>query len=215
MPRGENKVTISIINGSPKRGKSTSELMIQYFCQEMSDEKTVTVYDASKAPLQQSQYEEIVNSTALLIVFPLYVDSIPSNALRVLADLEKQYKLRKNMMVYCIVNNGFFEGKQNYIAIEQIKNWCDVTGTTWGQGIGIGAGEMLPLITDIPLGHGPNKNLGRAIKLLANNMQNQKSGENILISPNWPRFLWKIQSSLLVWYPRAKHNGLTKRDMKK
>lgn len=208
-------MTISVINGSPKRGKSTSGLLIKYFCQAIDDKKIVRIYDASKAPLQQEQYDEIINSTALLFVFPLYVDSIPSNLLRILVDLEKQYRLTKNTMVYCIVNNGFFEGKQNYIAIEQIKSWCDAAGTTWGQGIGMGAGEMLPFIAEVPLGHGPNKNLGRAINLLANNILNQKSGENILSSPNWSRFLWKIQSSLLGWYPRAKHNGLTKHEMKK
>ncbi|MDO5601327.1 MAG: hypothetical protein Q4G07_01030 [Oscillospiraceae bacterium] len=208
-------MTISIINGSPKRGKSTSELMIKYFCREIGDEKIVRVYDAGKAPLQQKQYDEIMNSTALLMVFPLYVDSFPSNVLRILAELEKQGKQSKNMMVYCIVNNGFFEGKQNDIVIEQMKNWCEVTGATWGQGVGVGAGEMLPFLAEIPLGHGPNKNLGRTIKLLADNIRNQKSGENILVSPNWPRFLWRLQSSLLVWYPRAKHNGLKKRDLKK
>lgn len=207
-------MTISVINGSPKRGKSTSELMIKYFCQEVGDKMILRVYDAGKAPLRQEQYDEILNSTAILFVFPLYVDSIPSNLLRILVDLEKQHKLTKNTMVYCIVNNGFFEGTQNDIAIEQLKNWCAAAGTTWGQGIGIGAGEMLPFITDIPLGHGPNRNLGRAVKLLADNIINQKSGETILRSPNWPRFLWRIQSSLLVWYPRAKHNGLTKRGMK-
>lgn len=35
-------------------------------------------------------------------------------------------------MVYCIINNDFFEGWQNHIALEQMKNWCNAMELTWG-----------------------------------------------------------------------------------
>ena len=107
-----------------------------------------------------------------------------------------------------MINNGFFEGRQNHIAIKQMQHWCTSAGVTWGQAIGIGAGEMLPFISGTPLGHGPNKNLGIAITEFVQNIQTQKSGKALFISPNWPRSVWKLQSTLLVWYPRAKRNGL-------
>lgn len=152
-------MNISIINGSPKPGKSTSGLLIKYLLQEMG-ECNAQVF---KCALQTTELAKIACSDVLVLVFPLYVDSIPSQLLQLLIILEELKNLNHDMMVYCIVNNGFFEGTQNYVAIQQIKNWCAAADLNWGQGVGIGAGEMLPFIANIPLKHGPNKNIGYAI----------------------------------------------------
>lgn len=113
-------MNISIINGSPKSGKSTSGLLIKYLLQEM-EECNAEVF---KCTLQTAELAKIACSDVLVLVFPLYVDSIPSQLLQLLIILEELKNLNHDMMVYCIVNNGFFEGTQNYIAIQQIKNWC-------------------------------------------------------------------------------------------
>ncbi|MDE6259561.1 MAG: NAD(P)H-dependent oxidoreductase [Oscillospiraceae bacterium] len=202
-------MNISIINGSPKPGESTSGLLIKYLLQEMG-ECNVQVF---KCALQTTELAEIASSDVLVLVFPLYVDSIPSQLLQLLIILEELKNMNHDMMVYCIVNNGFFEGTQNYIAIQQIKNWCTAADLNWGQGIGIGAGEMLPFIADVPLKHGPNKNIGYAISSLATNLLNKKSGKDSFVSPNWPRFLWRMQSTKFFWIPRARSNSLKKQDL--
>lgn len=211
MRRWENnkKMKISILNGSPKSGKSTSGLLIKYLLQEIGECNA----QAFKYSLQTTELTKIANSDVLVLVFPLYVDSIPSQLLQLLINLEKLKDLNHDMMVYCIVNNGFFEGTQNYIAIQQLKNWCAAANLNWGQGIGVGAGEMLPFTANVPLKHGPNKNIGYAISNLATNLLNKKSGEDKFVSPNWPRFLWKIQSTKFFWMPHAKSNGLKKQDL--
>ncbi|MDD3339854.1 MAG: hypothetical protein PHS82_13485 [Lachnospiraceae bacterium] len=201
---------ISIINGSPKLGKSTSELIVEYLTPLISKNNSIEVFNTNTTALNEGQLSGIICSDTIIFAFPLYVDSIPSNLLRLLIGLEKRQFPSQNIMVYCVVNNGFFEGKQNHIAVKQIKSWCAINHLIWGQGIGIGAGEMLPFLKDIPLGHGPNKNIGNAIKQLSFNILTRQGGEDLFISPNWPRFLWKVQSSLFVWYPRAKSNGLKK-----
>lgn len=202
-------MNISIINGSPKSGKSTSGLLIKYLLQEMG-ECNAQVF---KCALQTTELAKIACSDVLVLVFPLYVDSIPSQLLQLLIILEELKNLNHDMMVYCIVNNGFFEGTQNYIAIQQIKNWCAAADVNWGQGVGIGAGEMLPFTANIPLKHGPNKNIGYAISSLAANLRNKKSGKDSFVSPNWPRFLWRIQSTKFFWIPRARSNSLKKQDL--
>lgn len=204
---------ISIINGSPKPGKNTSEILIHFFLAELAGKHSVETYRPGKQPLSPEQIDQLGASDVILFAFPLYVDSIPSHLLKLLVEISNQTKLSSKTMVYCLVNNGFFEGIQNHIAIEQMQLWCASVGATWGQAIGLGAGEMLPFIADIPLGHGPNKNLGHAMKELVHNVQNRTGGANIYISPNWPRPLWKLQSSLFVWYPRAKQNGLKIREL--
>ena len=206
---------ISIINGSPKQGKNTSEILINFFLSEIGNKNHINIYHPIKQSLNPKDFEMLSSSDVLLFVFPLYIDSIPSHLLRLLIDLDKNKIFSKNTCVYCIINNGFFEGKQNHIAIEQMKIWCIAAGATWGQAIGVGAGEMLPFVSEIPLGHGPNKNLGNAIKCLANNLLNKKTATDILFSPNWSRVIWRIQSTLLVWYPRAKKNNLKMRDIGK
>lgn len=203
---------ITIINGSPKGGKSTSELMIGHLVSRMADHE-VEIYNISKSTLSEEQLEDVTNSDVLVFAFPLYIDSMPAHLLSFLVDLEKQTFPRQDSMVYCVVNNGFFEGKQNCIATQQMKHWCKAVNLTWGQAVGIGAGEMLPFIKDIPLGYGPNKNVGYAINQLSLNILSKSTGDDILISPNWPRPLWKIQSSSSVWYPWAKANGLKKKEL--
>ena len=205
---------ISIINGSPKLGKSTSELMIDYLFKELGEQE-IQIYSIAKTALTNMQITELIQSDALILVFPLYVDSIPSHLLRQLIALEAAGFKEKEVKLYCIINNGFFEGEQNHIAVCQIRLWGQSAGLIWGQGFGIGAGEMYPLIQNIPLGYGPKKNLGYAIKTLAQNILTHSSAEDTFLSVNWPRFLWRIQASTLVWYPRARVNGLKKRELRK
>lgn len=201
---------ICIINGSPKASKSTSELLIEYLMPFIKGNEVVT-YNVFKTDFSQIQLQ---GSEVLIFVFSLYIDSINSHLLRFLIELEKRGFENKNINVYYIINNGFYEGWQNRVAADIMKNWCKAAGLTYGQTLGIGAGEMLPFLKDIPLGHGPNKNIGIALQKLSCNILSLNKGNDLFISPNWPRFLWKIQASLSVWYPRAKKNGLKRKNLK-
>ena len=82
-------------------------------------------------------------------------------------------------MIYAVANNGFFEGKQNEIAIGQIKIWSEKINAKWGQGIGIGSGEMLPYLKNVPLGKEPIRNLGEGLENLCENILSLRNGENI------------------------------------
>lgn len=204
---------ISIINGSPEPGHSTSGYIIDLIVPRISEGNILEIYNISRGNLQEGQFVKIQNCDVLVLAFPLYVDSIPSHMLRFMAELEERGFASKNTMVYCIINNGFFEGKQNRIATMQVKNWCKRTGLVWGQAIGAGAGEMIPMLKDIPMGHGPNKSIFNVLECFSANIMGKKAGEDIYFSPDWPRWLWKIQASFCVWYPRARANKLTKRDL--
>lgn len=206
-------MNICILNGSPKASKSTSELLIEYLMSFTGENETVT-YNVCKSNLSEEQFSRIQSSDALVFVFPLYIDGINSQLLRFLIELEKRGFNNKSIGVYCIINNGFYEGRQNLIAADIMKNWCKAVGLTYGQTLGVGAGEMLPFLKSIPLGHGPNRNLGIAIKKLSRNILSVNQGEDLFFSPNWPRFLWKIASSYNFWYPRAKGNGLKRKRLK-
>lgn len=204
---------ICIINGSPKVSKSTSELLIEYLMPFIKGNEIVT-YNVCKTDFFKTQFSQIQSSEVIVFVFPLYIDSINSHLLRFIIELEKRGFENKNINVYCIINNGLYEGWQNHVASDIMKNWCKSTGLTYGQTLGVGAGEMLPFLKDVPLGYGPNKDIGIALQELSRNILSLNQGEDLFISPNCPRRFWKIASSFYFWYPRAKKNGLKRKRLK-
>lgn len=98
--------------------------MLYYFLT-TTDRSESEIYKISQSPLTEAQIAKIQSSDALIFAFPLYIDSIPSHLLRELLVLEQRGFQEKKTKVYCIINNGFFEGEQNHVAIEQMKLWCE------------------------------------------------------------------------------------------
>ena len=207
-------MTIAMINGSPKLGKSNSEEMIKRFESFINSENKITHYNINKKPLNQEQYKALCHMDVLIFAFPLYIDAIPSHLFRMMIEFEDYYKNTSNndISVYAIINNGFYEGCQNHVAVDILKNWCTRCGISFGMAIGSGAGEMIASMENVPVGKGPLKNLGNAMKSLANNIQKKSSNESILFSPNFPRFAWKY-SGTFYWNAAAKKNGLRKKDI--
>ena len=202
---------ISIINGSPKAGKSNSEILGNYLLSLLKDNGIRKYYSIS-VRLDDKIKNEIYNSDVLIFLFPLYVDGIPSNLLKLLVEFEKEKVVNPATRVYCIVNNGFYEGKQNRLAILQIKNWCEKVKARWGQGIGVGAGELLPYLKKYPLGQGPLKNLGKVLDKFSANILTLKSDEDIYINPNWLRSLYFLQGSI-SWILKGRKNNLRVREL--
>lgn len=202
---------ISIINGSPKAGRSNSEILENYLLSLLKDNGIRKYYSIS-VRLDDKIKNEIYNSDVLIFLFPLYVDGIPSNLLKLLVEFEKEKVVNPATKVYCVVNNGFYEGKQNHLAILQIKNWCEKIKARWGQGIGVGAGELLPYLKKCKLGKGPLKNLGIALEKFSDNILNLKSDEDIYINPNWLRILYFVQGSI-SWILKARKNNLRVREL--
>ena len=202
---------ISIINGSPKAGKSNSEILGNYLLSLLKDNGIRKYYSIS-VRLDDKIKNEIYNSDVLIFLFPLYVDGIPSNLLKLLVEFEKKKVIKYRTKIYCIVNNGFYEGKQNQLAILQIKNWCEKVKARWGQGIGVGAGELLPHLKKYPLGQGPLKNLGKVLDKFSANILTLKSDEDIYINPNWLRSLYFLQGSI-SWILKGRKNNLRVREL--
>ncbi len=203
---------IMMIDGSPKVSKSNSE----YFLNILSDfieSKDIVKYKLSKKVDYEDIIKEINTIDTLVFAFPLYVDSLPSHVLEFLIMLEENFKDNlKGVNVYVIANCGFYEGKQNKIALNIMKCWCKKMNIKWAQGIGIGAGEMMGGLRNVPMGKGPNTNLGLALDNLAKNINENKSGDDIFTTPSmFPRFAFRLAANRF-WISKANRNGLKKRD---
>jgi len=205
---------ISIINGSQKTGESNSGIILNALRKRIKNDCEIKNYKLSMRLFTEEIYNEIIAGDVIVLAFPLYGHSIPSNVLKMLIELERilNKKQTKEIIVYTIINNGLYEGKQTHIAFEMIKNWCNHCGIKFGGGIGQGAGEMLGAIKGIPLNISPFSNLGRALKVLANKLSLKEPFDIMYLSPYFPRFLWKIIAHS-TWKKRASKNGLRKKDI--
>jgi hypothetical protein len=166
--------------------------------------ETVVCSVARLAPLDV--VESAAGSDAIVFVFPLYVDSIPSHLLRFLDEHGSDLaSAAPECHVYAIVNNGFYEGHQDAIALEMMRNFCTRFGLTWGQGMGVGAGGM---VGPVRVGAGPLKTLDIELAKLATRVERRESGADIFYRPSFPRFLYQT-SAHMVWRAQAKKNGLS------
>ena len=202
---------ISVINGSPKAIKSNSEILGNYLSSLLKENEIKKYYSISFR-LNDENKNEIYNSDVLIFLFPLYVDGIPSNLLKLFVEFEKEKVVNPATRVYCIVNNGFYEGKQNRLAILQMKNWCEKVKADWGQGIGVGAGELLPYLKKYKLGQGPLKNLGKVLDKFSTNILTLKSDKDIYINQNWLKSLYFFQGTI-SWILKGRKNNLRVREL--
>lgn len=208
-------MNIAMINGSPKPAGSNSGLLLGMLEPLLADGNELHAYTPNKRPLTPEQYSELCRMDVLVLAFPLYNDGIPSHLFQLLATLEGYLKLEREreIYVYALINNGFYEGEQNQIALDILKHWCTRAGVHFGQGIGHGAGEMLGSLGKGSLGRGPLKNLGRAMHSLAGSIRSRNSAESLLINPNFPRFAWKWSATHSFWHGKARGNGLKRKDL--
>ena len=128
---------LTIVNGSPRHGKSNSGLLVELLLPFIQEKNEVNIAHVENYKSVDKYIDEIVKADMLVFAFPLYVDSIPSHILYLMERISENHRNNK-LIIYVIMNNGFYEGKQN--------------GFVWGQGIGCGAGEMLPFLKKYHLG---------------------------------------------------------------
>jgi hypothetical protein len=200
---------VTIVNGSPKTKRSASGLIAAAL-----GERLPSAAECAMCHAAEQNRSEIMaafaGSDALVFVFPLYVDGIPSHLLRLLDEMQDAVaEVAPDAVVYCAINNGFYEAHQNVAALEQMENFCVRSGLKWGQGLGVGAGGM---IQSAPIGHGPMKNLGRALDALAENIRDGKAASNFFVEPNFPKFLYNMIAHE-GWRVQAKRHGLNPKQL--
>lgn len=205
---------IAMVNGSPKLGENTSGVMLEKIKSFIDKEHTISSYQINKKPLEEEDYIQLSRMDILIFAFPLYIDAIPSHLFRMLIALEEYLKKesQKNIYVYAVINNGFYEGHQNKVAIEILENWCDRAGVRFGMAICPGAGEMVGSLHNVPLGQGPLKDLGKAMESLTDRIHKKSTEKSIFVNPNFPWFVWKYMAHYF-WNSSAKKNGLKKKDI--
>jgi multimeric flavodoxin WrbA len=200
---------VTLLNGSPKGAKSASKLIIEALQTKFGPDTTSeVVHIARLAP--QDIIDVATSSDAIVFVFPLYVDSIPSHVLRFMDESGLALTAAApGATVYAVVNNGFYEGAQTSIALEIMRNFCTHVGLPWGRGVGVGAGG---LVGPIPIATAPMKKLDAGLAKLATNIEHRQTGPDVFIKPLIPRAFY-ITSAHITWRKEAKKNGLSEQQL--
>ncbi|MCL2590319.1 MAG: NAD(P)H-dependent oxidoreductase [Betaproteobacteria bacterium] len=206
---------ISLINGSQKSKESNSGLILDRLKRFINKDHEIKNHKLGVKGFPEETLRKICSGDVIVLAFPLYVDSIPTNLLKLLIELEKHLTKEptEDIVIYTIINNGFYEGKQTHIAFEIIENWCERSGIKFGGGIGQGAGETIGFVKNIPFAGFIFYNLDRSLKLLAQKIETKEPCNVTYLSPLLPRFLCRIMAHHFFWYPLARKNKLEKEDL--
>jgi len=212
-------VKIAFINGSPRKEAGISARLLRAMEERLPGCEIVRGWE-SPAPLREGGASAEVGGVSsapavLLIAFPLYVDGVPSNLLREL--IARERALPPGTRVYVLVNNGFYEGTQNAVAVSMLRNWCERAGLVWGQGVGVGAGEILKREALMSMANifarRAVRKYNEALDTLAANILAEKGGEDIFTNPGIPRALY-MRGGDLSFRANAKEHGLKRRDIR-
>lgn len=126
-----------ILNGSPRAPRSNSRQYAQLLCSGLDG-------DCIEYALLSKDWPAILqameNCTDLILVFPLYVDCLPSRMLEFLIWLQEHPPVNRPT-VHILINCGFVEPEQNGTALDILRLFCKQTGFPFGSSLSIGGGE--------------------------------------------------------------------------
>ena len=195
------------INGSPKLKDSLSGRIIEQMGKILGEH--IEIHHAAQLVRDGTASESLrnlLNADTLLIVFSLYVDSLPAPLIEFLTRLEGTADGAAPLRVFAIVNCSFFEPRQTEPALEIIKHFADCTGFEWGYGLGIGGGPMLTSFGD-NWDNGPVSGIHNALRDMSLAIRESRSGQNVFISAKFPRFLYRTMANM-SWRRLARKNGI-------
>ncbi|MDR1110615.1 MAG: hypothetical protein LBP92_07970 [Deltaproteobacteria bacterium] len=195
---------VVILNGSPKDGDGASQRISRALARtvgRLSDGPTITLGSPGLGAARLA--ESLEGAGALALVFPLYVDGLPSHLVDLLEGLPAAGLC--GLTVYAVLNNGFWEARHNALALDILRHFCRQKGLRWGQGLAWGGGGLIPHLSGI--GRFPFKVFLQELELLSVAMMKSASGPDRFSQPSVPRFFYKASANLM-WYLLALKNRI-------
>lgn len=191
---------IVLLNGSPRAPKSNSRRYAAIFrehCPVAADYFEITRCNHAMLCSKTDEYTDVV------LVFPLYADSLPVSLLDFLKSLEAARSERRPT-VSVMINCGFLEYEQNMVAVDMVRLFCRRNGYPFGSVLMIGGGEA---ILDTPF----RLLAGRRIAAFARAVAEGRAQIMHVTMPITKRmFLW---ASDIYWRMYGRRHGVSKRQM--
>lgn len=215
---------VFLLIGSPKGVKSTSfslgSYLLEGFKQKGWETRQATVENlVSSAQERENILYEINSSDVLIIVSPLYVDSLPAVVLRTLEmikDHRVSYPVTNNPMLLAVINSGFPEAFQNNIALSILRRFAQESGFRWAGGLALGGGGAIdsrPLKSVGGMVKNAIKSLDSAASALAAGKEIPQEAIELIAMPMMPKWMFPLFPLLggMMWRKQAKKFGTQKR----
>lgn len=193
---------IMILNGSPRAPKSNSkrysEIFIKY-SRLQCDYFNITKSNHLKLIAEMEKYSDVI------IVFPLYADSLPVSLLNFLKNLENNLPMQRPV-ISILINCGFLEHKQNCVAVSMIRYFCRHNNFPIGSTLMLGSGEA---ILETPFRY----IAVMAIKRLSESV-NKGNYKDISATMPLPKWLFKM-AARSYWIRYGKKFGVSEKEMQR
>ncbi len=180
---------ILLINCSLRGSRSNTAVFLERLGKSLGTQiNAVSLSD--EADLQKIA-EEAAKAKTLVLGAPLYVDGLPSSALRLMKEIKKQGGGAQSRL-YALVNNGLYESRQNVNMLSMIKDFCADCGFVYSGALAIGAGEAVgTLMKGRNRSLWPARNAVSGIEQLAAAITNDAKTGDIYADPYlFPRWLY-------------------------
>ena len=153
--------------------------------------------------------EKLARAARVVLGTPLYVDGLPSSALRVMQALSRR-SYDNGKRIYVAANMGLYESHQLRNLLGMVETWCEESGYVYSGGAAIGAGPMFGAVSPE---HLPGKNALAALKNLAAAIDRGETTQNFYANAYcFPRRTY-ILAANASWPKIAKKHGLSRKDL--
>lgn len=191
-----------ILNGSPRAPKSNSKKYSEIFMKYsrvQCDYFNITKSNHLKLIAEMENYSDVI------IVFPLYADSLPVGLLNFLKNLENNLPAQRPV-ISILINCGFLEYEQNSVAVSMIRYFCRRNNYPIGSTLMLGSGEA---ILETPFRY----IAVRAIKRLSESV-NKGNYKDISATMPLPKWLFKM-AARSYWISYGKKFGVSEKEMQR
>jgi len=218
-----------LLVGSPRGPKSTSELLGAYLLSKLHEKgfetEKVWIQPSLKSDKGRENLLALIDQADIQIFsFPLYVDSLPSAAIKAMEIIAEHRRGKENPRkprFLAISNNGFFEANQNSTALAICRRFAVETGMEWVGGCGVGGGEAIGFMAKL-LGA---KSLEKLEFMIRRERNTLDLIAEVLVTPGavhekeaeWrverpmPKWLFTMIGTIFVWRREAKKNKVWER----
>ncbi len=140
-----------LLSGSPRGKQSTSYSILHYLKSQLKVKHTeYEILMLHKILRKESEIDKLLvnldSTDYVILAAPLYVDSLPSHAIKFLqqiVDYRKKVTSSRRPKFIAIINSGFPEKNHNTLAIEICKKFSDDADFEWTGGLPYGGGAII------------------------------------------------------------------------
>ena len=155
----------------------------------------------------------LLSYSRIVLCMPLYVDGLPSQLIRLMEKMERNYK-STDKNIYVLTNMGLYESDQLINLFTAVKKWCSMMNFIYSGGLGVAAGELVGgFLNFSTLDKWPLKQIQKGMEKLASAIDNNETIDDIYTGTcSFPRWLY-IAIANSGWKRMGKANGITNKDL--